>query len=300
MKSWAIACLLLFLSSSGGYCEWMPPKRVNVNGKWGFKDQDSYIVIEPTYDKVGQFSEDMASVWLGGKCGYIDIAGQQAIDFRYDDCGDFRSPGTRNPKAVRALAIVKVGGKFGLIDPKGGVIADTKHEAARLTECGFYFVLSDDTSNLYYSATDGKVVKTERRPGIDLIPASGGPRAVNFSGKYGFLDKTNKLVIKPAYEKAMDFSEGRALVKMNGKWGYIDAAGATVADFIYEDGMSFANGMARVKRDGKWGFIDRSGKIAIEPRYDYCWDFSGGKAKVRTADGAIAFINSSGDVLNDR
>ena len=44
--------------------------------------------------------------------------------------------------------------------------------------------------------------------------------------KFGFIDKTGKVVIPCKWEEAKDFSEGLAPVQYdNGKWGFIDKYG---------------------------------------------------------------------------
>ena len=50
--------------------------------------------------------------------------------------------------------------------------------------------------------------------------------------KYGYIDKTGKLVIPCQWEDAMDFHLGGAGVKdKNGKWGCIDKTGKIIKDF---------------------------------------------------------------------
>ena len=53
------------------------------------------------------------------------------------------------------------------------------------------------------------------------------------SGKYGYIDKTGKVVISPQFDNAHWFQEGLAKVAIggtrpgcsDGKWGYIDRNG---------------------------------------------------------------------------
>ena len=40
--------------------------------------------------------------------------------------------------------------------------------------------------------------------------------------KYGFIDKSGKLVIPAAYDMTNKFSEGLAAVKVGDRWGFID------------------------------------------------------------------------------
>src|SRR5712692_7147714 len=47
------------------------------------------------------------------------------------------------------------------------------------------------------------------------------------NGKWGYIDKTGKMIISPQFDQAWGFQEGLAAVKIhsedgNGKWGFID------------------------------------------------------------------------------
>ena len=68
---------------------------------------------------------------------------------------------------------------------------------------------------------------------------------------------------------------------MASKYGFIDKSGKVVIEPQFDDAEDFSEGLAQVGKDGKWGFIDKSGKVVIEPQYDYVGDFSEGLAKVR-------------------
>jgi hypothetical protein len=43
--------------------------------------------------------------------------------------------------------------------------------------------------------------------------------------RYGYIDRTGALVIKPQFEIASDFTDGIAMVLVEGKRGYINKAG---------------------------------------------------------------------------
>ncbi|EOZ2107593.1 WG repeat-containing protein, partial [Campylobacter coli] len=64
------------------------------------------------------------------------------------------------------------------------------------------------------------------------------------------------------------FSEGLVAVKLNGKWGFIDKSGKIVIESKFDSGGHFSEGLAGVKLNGKYGLIDKSGKIVIEPIFD--------------------------------
>src|SRR5438552_1932761 len=43
-----------------------------------------------------------------------------------------------------------------------------------------------------------------------------------FGSKYGFIDRSGKVIIKPQFDLTFQFSEGLAAIQIKGKWGYID------------------------------------------------------------------------------
>ena len=71
---------------------------------------------------------------------------------------------------------------------------------------------------------------------------------VTVKGKQGYINKAGKIIIKPQFRGASEFSEGLANVG------------------------TFENYKA--------GFIDKTGKIVIEPQFDVAEDFSEGLAAV--------------------
>jgi hypothetical protein len=51
-----------------------------------------------------------------------------------------------------------------------------------------------------------------------------------------------------------------AKVTVNGKWGFIDKTGKVVILLMYDFAGIFAEGLACVELDGEYGFIDKAGK----------------------------------------
>ena len=116
---------------------------------------------------------------------------------------------------------------------------------------------------------------------------SEGMAAVVKDGKYGFIDKTGKLVIDYKYDYAEDFSEGYAAVStggfwdeeagyVTGNWGFIDKTGKVVVPIFYDKVWDFSEGLAAVSNGGKVGFVDTTGKVVIPLTYSggMCEEFS--------------------------
>ena len=61
--------------------------------------------------------------------------------------------------------------------------------------------------------------------------------------------------------------------KINGKWGFIDKADKLIIQNEYEMVTEFNNyGFAGIKKDGKWGVVNSEGTIIQEPIYELKWE----------------------------
>jgi len=124
-----------------------------------------------------------------------------------------------------------------------------------------------------------------------------GLARVKLYGKWGFIDKAGKVVVKPAaYDCCCDFQEGLARINLSGKWGFIDRTGKIVIEPKFDDSGFFQEDLARVKLSGKWGFIDKAGKVVVKPAYDFCCDFRKGLASVKI-NGKWAKIDRTGKIV---
>ena len=90
------------------------------NGLWGFMENGRWV-IEPKYDDVGEFSNNMAAVCMAGKWGYVNRDGVQVIPYKFEYAGEFTSH----------LAPVSMMGKFGYVDKRGNVVIPYKFDGAR-------------------------------------------------------------------------------------------------------------------------------------------------------------------------
>ncbi len=103
------------------------------------------------------------------------------------------------------------------------------------------------------------------------------------SNKYGYMDTSGKVVVKPQYDYAEDFSEGLAAVKAGDfsdgtakvllesdkgdRWGFINKQGELIIEPQYEKADDFSDGLAYVLYNGKRGHINKEGTFIVPPEY---------------------------------
>ncbi|MGH9932431.1 MAG: WG repeat-containing protein [Pyrinomonadaceae bacterium] len=262
-------------------------------------DTSGRIVFKPQFDLVNNFSEGLAAVNIGqtrianlglignpGRWGYIDKTGKLAIPPRFTHAEDFSE----------GLAAVTEGDRSGFIDHKSKIVFEVPLDVTLGFHGGVVGVLFK--GDVKYFDRSGKKIS----PPIDY-----GPKSYSFSeglvpvaskGKWGFMDKTGKLVIAAQFEDAENFSEGLAPVKIGGeivwcpadetgdragytmRYGFIDKTGKLVIPARFESAAPFSEGLAAIHQCDQSFFIDKTGKTVIAENYKYASSFAGGLAHV--------------------
>jgi hypothetical protein len=111
------------------------------------------------------------------------------------------------------------------------------------------------------------------------------------NGKWGYIDKTGKIVIKPRFGGADEFSEGPAEIELNGKWGFIDRTGAIIIKSQFDVTAPFSQGIAGIVINKKVGFIDKSGRFVVKPQFE--WGGFGGFDE----EMGLAMVSMGGDTI---
>jgi hypothetical protein len=145
--------------------------------------------------------------------------------------------------------------------------------------------------------------------GAVVIPPKGGtPSGFNagerlatvrgWDGKFGFMDRSGRIVVEAKYQYAVGFREGLAAVRENGMFGFINEAGEMVIAPQFRSAFSsvFVDGLAAVAPQTVWGYVDRSGKLVIPPQFERASDFREGLAAVQL-EGRWGFIDRTGKLV---
>lgn len=244
-----ITTCLLLLGAMALQAQELKPFKAD-NGKYGYKDQNGKIIIEPKYDNARHFSDGVAAVSLGGptkstvdnlnpimrgKLIFIDKTGKEVLSFPAYPLIDANSEDLYNiDDFSEDLAAFEKKGK-GYLDKTGKIIIPVRpyHHADK------------------FSDGLARVSKIEKGKGFS----------------FGFIDKKGNEVIPLKYSNAEKFFEGLAAVQLNNKWGFINNTGKEIIpiqyDFVSDNGLfskGFKDGKVKVKKDGREFYIDKTGK----------------------------------------
>jgi hypothetical protein len=214
----------------------------------------------------------------------------------YDFQGNFLFQTSYNPQYFsEGLAVISnPKGKYGFIDKKGSLIIPCKYFDARSFSEGLAAVRESNKTESFPSGVisaenwsfinlKGKVQFSIKCTEIKSF--KNGMAAVNINNKWGYIDRAGKLVIKPLYKNADNFSENLAWVSLkNDRYGFINKHGEWIipAHYSSEKRAAFSEGLAAMKDDKKekWGYIDKTGKFVLPPIYERACDFKFGYANV--------------------
>ena len=196
---------------------------VKLGGKWGFIDKTGNFVIPNKYPTASGFVEGMARVCNNSKCGFIDKTGNLAIPLQFDAVSYFSE----------GLAEYQVGDypsvQWGYLDKTGNVVIPAKYYATNPFSEGRAVVKTDTFSSVKFIDKTGNEINFANG-------TLGGFQEINkflddlalvkdSLGKYGYIDRSGKIIIKPKYDNASSFKEGVANVKLGDKILYIDKNG---------------------------------------------------------------------------
>lgn len=123
---------------------------------------------------------------------------------------------------------------------------------------------------------------------------------IEINGKYGYINRLGKVIVKPQYDRAEDFSEGLGAVckdinnKQNKQCGFVDVNGKEIIPLKFSTVCNFSEGLSLVSQGGKYFYINQKGEIVIyNPEFSFFESFSEDLAPVRI-NNKTGFIDKSG------
>jgi len=255
---------------------------LGINGRWGFIDKNGKVVVPPDYKepfggknnigsdtREGAFHDGLAMIEVDRKTGFIDKTGKVVIPPEFAYANPFT-------EGLAAVTMTSTGDhRWGYIDRAGKwVIAPQFEWASPFSE--HLASVNSKHDCAYIDPTGAYVLRPPVSPGAkDCAEVWGdfveGLSRWKFGNKYGFVDHSGKVVIKPQFDLTFHFSEGLAAVRIGGKWGYVDKSGKMVIKpKAWMSAEDFHHGLAFINtKDGRYGYINRSGRYVWTPTLLY-------------------------------
>lgn len=297
---------------------------VKINGLYGFIDENLNMVIEPSYEEQGHFTDNRAVVKKNGQYGIINSDNEVIIPFEYDSIYTpyydlfiavkdgvfgvidkdlnvvlpFEYDEIKN--SFNGYLSISKDGKYGCVDTEGNVVVDLKYDSI---EPGF--ITNDDhivfitKSNLKYGYIyPAKNITVEPiyeaiRPDTysDLI-------LVSSENKWSLINLDNNTIVGLEFDTLPTFDyDGMGMFMKDFKYGFINSKGEVVIEPIYSDAHSFSQGLAAVEGEDGWMYINTEGKTVIPGPFLMASDFSNGVAKVLTGSEKNGVINTDGKYI---
>lgn len=224
---------------------------VKQDNTWKLMDtEEKKIIIDSGYkDIVEAKSENIVVVDKDGKYGVVSKANEEKIKPQYEDL----------KYAFSIYYIAKKDGKYGVINLENKEVIKFEYQNMIYVENGG-FIQADktDTETVIFDNNLGQKVTGI----VSEVNTDKGYIKVYTNNEYKYYN------FKLEEKNSSDLLTSNTLFlsKKDGKYGYIDKSGKVVVDYIYEDGTEQnSKGFAAVKKDGAWGSINKVGAISCEP-----------------------------------
>lgn len=192
-------------------------------GTWVLLSKSGSIIeLDPSIAAIQPFSAGYAAFsTLDRRTGYIDRSGNVVIPAAYEAARPFCRDGT---------AVVRKQKKWGIINAKGGFLAEPQYDDVRCFA-------------------------------EDLAAAK--------KGSWGFIDRKGAYTIEPRFASVEDFSDGLAAFKTAaGAYGVIDRNGSVVVQPNYSWLYPFQFGIAKAgTRKTNWMIYPLSFVVPADPHY---------------------------------
>lgn len=297
----------------------------STNG-YGFIDRTGREVVPPRFDQNSKvLSERLILVCrqvevTGGvtmRCGVIDNAGKEIVPIgKYSSVQAFSE----------GLAIVQIGfnetARSGFIDTYGNEVISLQYRGGVGAFSEGLAVACITTSRCYFIDKSGREIaslplKTSNDDYFDDLKED--MMKFSIGSKWGFIDRTGRVVVPATYDWVNPFSGGLSIVcaDRNGRrvCGFMDKSGKEVTSLKFTqfgsdkfgryESSGFEGGFQPVgigtNENGLWGFIDRTGKEIVSPRYKTIWSYALKKDGLIgvTFDGKRGFVDKYGNEYFD-
>lgn len=206
---------------------------VEINDVFGIINTFGNYLVVPKYNYINQFSEGRAVALENRQSKVIDESGRILNTKNYDFIGNFT-----NGRALAANFNKEGKYFYGYLDRQGNEVIPLQFEFASDFVDGKAVVKIKD-NEFALIGPSGEILNRYKYYFVGNLGDGLLAFKENREGKYGYIDESGRVIIKPEFTMALAFSEGRAVV---------------------------TNGSDRTAN--KFGLIDKTGNYIIRPEYN--------------------------------
>lgn len=226
---------------------------VRIAGKYGALSRYGQTLIEPIYDKLGDFKNEYAYYSENGMYGYISKSGAKS-KAEFEWISDFDN---------EQIALFKQNGKFGLINSAGKKLLEPQYDLILKSTHHIYVVVLNNLygffnlkNNCFQSTLTYEFQKDKP---VDYY-TNGRSFKLLKKNEQALMDENGSLMINyGTCEETGFFTDGLIRLKRKGKYGYVDKKLAQVIPFKWDEATDFSNGNAIVKTKDTYAVIDTQG-----------------------------------------
>lgn len=192
---------------------------IDKNEIYRIVDKDNNIKIENNYTYIEHIKDDYFIIYKNGKNGIIDLSGKSIADLKYNSI--FKISGTEIVQAN-----INSTNNITLLNKEMKIVCNMNN--ANIEKKENYVVIYSKDDMKYFDYSGNEISYKNLYPNNKLY-------AKKINGKWGFIDKADKLIIQHEYEMVTEFNNyGFAGIKKDGKWGVVNSEGTIIQEPIYE------------------------------------------------------------------
>ena len=189
---------------------------ITKDDKYKILDIQNNQIKENEYDYLEYMYDDFFIASSDKKYGIVDANGNEIIEIKYDFIQQIQ-----NTKLLQAL----------LLNENVTDLIVGNHIVSTMENCDISvkdnYIVQQSNNDIKYIDYNGNILKNTQILQSELC-------AYEQNGKWGFVSKSEEIVINPEYDFVTEFNEyGFAGIMLNGKWGVINLNGEVILEPTY-------------------------------------------------------------------
>ena len=253
-----------------------------------FYNQKGNLIKEDVYQDVSELPGGLLRCRKNNLVGVLDNKLSEVLPYQFEEVEQVND----------TLFIVKSTGFFGLYGLKGKFLIPCIYERLKVVDIAKSLILIKKGKEIYLLKFNGTkhfnfAFEYSARL-FDLFSFYQNLAVFSKKGKYGLIDVTGNVVLKPTFE---DMGKSGLLIpfKQNALWGLLEKEKVKIAA-EYDACIPLEKGFLLLEKSGKQGIIDRNGKWIVPCEYNSIKWVSQGYF-ILESNGLLGIANEDGTIL---